>query len=140
MEKRKYKIHTLMVLSVALLLIAANTVYCGPNPPQGEREPHPAGPAILGSVIITPLGDGISANFSGKCKNMDVSLVSEYDISFEEVSEEKLKGFGLGLAGPLGCHSDYGGEYLYVKTVISYDDSVPDVIEAKVVLLFLVPK
>lgn len=131
------------IILIGLLLIGSQITYAGPNPGI-PVDSHLSGPAIVGSLIITPDSDGsLIANFSGKCKGVSFEISNAHWptlIRFDLITEQDLQDYVVGngaSAMPAGCAKE--GLDLIINTINKFSNSGV-LIQAEVVLMQLVNK
>jgi hypothetical protein len=144
------KILLVSVFLFSLMLIAAPIGFAGNPPPPGTDQKF-VGPAVVGTITITPGGifDGISAIFSGHCRGIQFTLgPRDFGGSFDAVTPELLEGETLGYVGegegdiiPLDCAPSKGGFATEVRIFnVTHFSKIGNVITAHVVAMSLVPK
>jgi hypothetical protein len=143
------KMLSVTILAFVLMLIATPIGFAGNPPPPPGPDQKFVGPAVVGTITITPGGSlgGIQALFSGHCSGIQFTIgPTSFGGGFDAVTPELLEGQILGYAGkensvPLDCAPSKGG---YETQVIIYNvthfTKIGNVITAHVVALFLVPK
>jgi len=155
METRKFKMLVLTVLFIVpLMLVTANSVNCGPNPPicapDTEHVVHGQGPAIIADLLIIPMPDNndlddgsIWVTITGNCKGQPVSASVELEAhAFNDVlTAADLQDYRLNNFGPFAYDclpKDSPGDII-INTVVNFDRSeTADLVTAKVVLLWAV--
>ena len=142
------KMLSVTILAFVLMLIATPIGFAG-NPPPPPPDPNMkfVGPAVVGTITITPgiSGSGIQAMFLGHCSGIQFSIgPNPFGGSFDLVTPESLEGESLGSAGiqiPLDCAPSKGGfESNAIIYNVTHFTKIRNVITAHVVALFLVPK
>jgi hypothetical protein len=140
------KILLVSVFLFSLMLISVPIGFAG-NPPTPGTDQKFVGPAVVGTITITPGGslNGVVATFFGHCSGLQFIIpTTDFGGSFDDVTAEYLEGWPLGSAGiqiPSDCAPSKGG---YESQAIIYNvthfTKIGNVITAHVVALFLVPK
>lgn len=133
------------LIFISLILVGTLNVYAGgaPEPPTGtERE---SGPRIEGTLTgaFNPSTNSADFKFSGKCKNMSVTLGPMTYPNFDATKFAALKASDLidkhaPKVGPKGCHSKNGGEDLILNRVNTFTNT--GTISADVVIMFVLPR
>lgn len=154
---KKLNTFILFVVVWGVMLMSANIVYAGMNPPLSYLGLKSTGPAIVGEITIEEgISDPLYVNFSGECKaNSFVNLAGSFplpqmyddegnwvgEISFDALlaNPDLLEGFILPAPPTLfGCNPDSAD--VMINTINqSYVDLDTRVIKAKAIILPLVP-
>lgn len=129
------------LLVIPLILGTGSNVSANEPPPPGTRL---SGPAILGTLTLTREVDengleiGTNISFVGTCKGKN-ALIEPFVLPYAlaTITEEDLEGFTLDV-GPPGCVTIAGGESLIINTVTKFTRVGEVMIQAEVVMLYLI--
>ena len=135
-----------VLLIIPLILVAANLVFAGGNPPD-KLEEKTEGPVVSGSLVFTPQTENdptsyVVFDFNGKCKGQDIDVTIESDdITFDAVNEENMQDYRWNIDDlPDRCAPDPAA-VLIIRKITDFVDMDPDLIKyAEVQMIFVVPK
>lgn len=147
MKTRKQMLAITISVTLALLLfLPVSAVKAGnPSNPPEEGE-HLRGPAVIGEFTFiegldTDEGDPTTdIFFNGECKGTSFTANTNIELELAMATEEYISHFRISQFGlPDGCGPEYYSGLLIHK-VLEFDDSNPESIQAKVIMLFVVLK